>query len=55
MLGRAVALALVLAGAPAVAQTANPPPYLPDDGPGSAFPRRRPVALCSQAPAVSCV
>lgn len=34
-----VALALVLATAPASAQNANPAPYLPDDGPGSVFPR----------------
>ncbi|KQT47915.1 hypothetical protein ASG52_11695 [Methylobacterium sp. Leaf456] len=33
------ALFLTLATAPAAAQNANPSPYLPDDGPGSAFPR----------------
>ncbi|GJD87112.1 hypothetical protein BHAOGJBA_0612 [Methylobacterium hispanicum] len=32
-------LALALAIAPAAAQNANPAPYLPDDGPGSVFPR----------------
>lgn len=38
MLGRALTLALVLAAAPAAAQNANPPPYLPADGTGARFP-----------------
>lgn len=39
MLRGAITLALALAAVPAAAQTANPPPYLLDDGPSSTFPR----------------